>query len=150
MSRAPFQVLVFPFKILPGADIRYAVFKRRIMDKYYWQAIAGGGEEDETPLQAARREAFEETGIDPGSEFVTLDSMATVPVIRVCGFEWGPDVLVIPEYCFGVRSTNDNLQLCGEHIEYKWLNYQKAFELLSWDSNKNALWELNHRLRKET
>jgi dATP pyrophosphohydrolase len=150
MSRAPFQVLVFPFKILSGADIRYAVFKREIMDKYYWQAIAGGGEDDETPLRAARREVFEEAGIDSSGAFVELDSMATIPVIRVCGFARGPDVLVILEYCFGVRSTIDNLQLCGEHIEYKWLNYEKAFELLSWDSNKNALWELNHRLRKET
>ncbi|MFH1372841.1 MAG: NUDIX domain-containing protein [bacterium] len=147
MSRAPFQVLVLPYRIVSGEDIVYAVFKRKPETGGYWQGIAGGGEEGEFPLTTARREAMEEAGIATDSEFLKLDSLSTVPLDGVCGFLWGPDVLVIPEYSFGVRVTTDRLHLSDEHTEYRWLDYHAAHTLLRWDSNKNALWELDKRLR---
>jgi len=124
--------------------IEYAVFRRA--DEGWWQGISGGGEDDETPEQAARREAFEEAGIHRESDLIRLDTMTTMPVVRVCGFAWGKDVLVVPQYCFGVRVQNMELTLSKEHIEYRWLPYEDARDLLKWDNNKNALWELNHRL----
>lgn len=30
---------------------------------------------------------------------------------------------------------------------YRWVRYDEALTLLKWDSNKNALWELDYRLR---
>ena len=148
MARAPFQVLVFPYIILPGRKIRYAVFKREISGRFYWQAVAGGGEDNETPAETARREMREETGINPESEFIVLDSMATVPVIHVCGFAWGDDVLVLPQHCFGAEVGDTSLTLSDEHLEYRWLEYNDAHAILSWDSNRHALWELDLRLRR--
>lgn len=145
MARAPFQVLVLPYRFTPDGT-EYAVFRRS--DGDYWQFIAGGGEDKETPLEAARREAFEESGISPDSEFLALDTMNTVPVVGVCGFQWGPDVFVIPEHCFGARVDNDDLSISREHTECLWVDYDTAADLLHWDSNKNALWELNHRLTR--
>lgn len=145
MARAPFQILVIPYQIFPDGEIRYAVFKRA--DAGYWQGIAGGGENGETPLAAARREAQEEAGIDPRSEFLPLDSLSTIPVVGVGGFAWGNEVLVIPQHCFGVRVLDERLSLSGEHTEYAWLTYDQARSHLHWQSNKNALWELNHRLK---
>ena len=52
--RAPFQILVIPFR-RTAAGLEFAVLRRSDAD--YWQFVAGGGEDDETPLQAARREA---------------------------------------------------------------------------------------------
>ena len=147
MSRAPFQVLVFPYRIMPNNGVLYAVFRGELSTGAYWQGIAGGGENGESPLEAAKREAFEETGIKPHSEYIELDSYAMIPVVNVCGFRWGKDVLVIPEYCFGVRVEDYHLQLSSEHTEFKWLDYESAGKILSWDSNKNALWELDYRVR---
>lgn len=145
MSRAPLQVLVFPYRVTPEG-IRYAVFRRT--DGDYWQAIAGGGDEGETPLKAAQREALEEAGLN-SNEFLALDSLNTVPVVGVCGYlRWGPDVLVVPEHCFGVDVRDQELVLSHEHTEYRWVDYDAAVEMLHWDSNKNALWELNHRLTR--
>ena len=67
---------------------------------------------------------------------------------NVCGFRWGDDVLVIPEYCFGVKVDEEQLQLSYEHTGYRWLSYDRAMEILQWDSNKGALWELNFRVRR--
>ena len=38
--------------------------------------------------------------------------------------------------------------LGDEHSEIKWASYEEAKELLKFDSNKNALWELNERLKR--
>jgi len=144
MARAPFQTLTIPYRQTQDG-IRYAVFLRS--DGGYWQWIAGGGEDDETPLEAAKREAFEEAGIPPDSEFLALDSRNTVPVEGICGYlVWGPEVLVVPEHCFGVRVDEHAIELSGEHTEFRWVDYETAVEMLHWHSNKNALWELNHRL----
>ena len=147
MSRAPYQVLVLPYTITSDSLILYALFKRADAD--YWQGIAGGGEDSESPLEAARREAFEEAGIGMDKEFIKLDFLAYIPVVGVSGFLWGEDVLVIPEHCFGVRVEHERLTLSLEHSDYKWVDYDSAREMLHWDSNKNALWELNHRLTRD-
>lgn len=147
-TRAPFQVLVFPYRILRNKKVLYAVFKRKASTGGFWQGIAGGGEKKESPLQAARREALEEAGIPPNSEYIKLDSFAMIPVVDVCGFEWGNNTLVIPEYCFGVKVENVQLQLSVEHEKYKWVSYNTAKKMLRWDSNKIALWELNYRIKK--
>jgi dATP pyrophosphohydrolase len=146
MARAPFQVLVFPYRIIDDNKILYAVFRR--VDAGYWQGIAGGGEDDETPLEAARREAFEEAGIDAPDGFIELDSHFTVPAEEVAGMIWGQKVLVLPECCFGVEVKDETIVLSDEHDAFRWLNYEAARTLLHWDSNKNALWELDYRLRR--
>ena len=145
MTRAPFQVLVLPFCHIQGRQLEYAVFRRR--DAGYWQFIAGGGENNEKPIEAARREALEEAGIAPDSEYIILDSRNTVPVEGVTGeFTWGKDVYVIPEYTFGVRRNSEAISLSREHTEYRWVSYEDAVAMLQWDSNKNALWELDARI----
>ncbi|MGH3825090.1 MAG: NUDIX domain-containing protein [Pseudonocardiaceae bacterium] len=144
-GRAAFQVLVFPFRP-EGDGFVYALFRRE--DAGYWQGVAGGGEVGESPLQAARREACEEAGVGDGADFVMLDARATMPVVAVTGeFTWGPQVLVIPEYAFGVGVKNAELRLSDEHTEYGWFGFEEACMVLRWDSNRTALWELDHRLR---
>ncbi|OOR05704.1 NUDIX pyrophosphatase, partial [Bacillus mycoides] len=46
--RAPYQVLIFPY-IKTDDSIQYAIFNRS--DYGYWQGIAGGGEDGETPIE---------------------------------------------------------------------------------------------------
>ncbi|MBI4656535.1 MAG: NUDIX pyrophosphatase [Elusimicrobia bacterium] len=148
MSRAPFQILVFPYKITVKKRIYYAVFGRSD-SKNCWQGIAGGGKDNETPLSSAKREAFEEAGIGKNNKYLKLDSYSMLPVVNVCGFKWGPKVLVIPEYCFGVEIRKGRIRLSREHSGFKWVQYSSAMQMLKWDSNRNALWELNHRLKSK-
>jgi len=145
-ARAAFQVLVFPYRSEPTWGFVYARFRRA--DASYWQGVAGGGESNEAPLEAARREAAEEAGVATDAEFVVLDSRATIPVVHVTGdFRWGPDVLVIPEHTFGVRVDSSELMISDEHSECRWFDFEEATKALQWDSNRTALWELDHRLR---
>jgi dihydroneopterin triphosphate diphosphatase len=144
MPRAPFQVLILPFRKIDDS-FQFALFCRA--DDKCWQAVAGGGEAGETPLEAARREAFEEAGISPGAEFIALDSVCSIPVIHFRESEaWGKDVFVIPEHSFGVNCTKQKIILSNEHIRMLWLPYSEALEKFTYDSNRTALWELNQKL----
>ena len=150
MARAPFQVIVFPYRKTAVGLYEYAVFFRRTL-RYgdFWQAISGGGEDDETPLQAARREANEEGGLALDIKFIRLESMVTIPAPQAAGMLWGPEVLVVPEYAFGADAAGQEIVLSEEHTEYRWVDYQTAQQLLRFDSNKNALWELDYRLTND-
>ena len=144
MARSRFQVLVFPFRHSEGR-LEYAVFSRS--DSECWQGIAGGGEDEEVPLAAARREASEEAGVPPAARFIELQTRSSVPVS--CFHEsatWGEELFVVTEHCFGVEITSVDIQLSGEHKVFRWVDYETALALLTYDGNKTALWELNQRL----
>ena len=146
MARAPFQVLVYPYRQVGDGEFEYALLKRS--DAGWWQAIAGGGEDDETPLEAAKRETREETGIASDAPFLQLDSVEPVPVTEFRDSHlWGENVYVIPQFCFGVLAQDGRITLSHEHIAYEWLTYDEACHRLKYDGNRTALWELNQRLR---
>jgi len=142
--RASFQVLVIAFRHTP-AGVEYAVLKRSDTD--CWQFVAGGAEDAETPIQAAERETQEEIGVT--GEMIQLDSASTVPKNCFAAADsWGDDVYVIPEHCFAVHVGRSGISLSQEHTESRWVPYEQACDMLKWDSNRNALWELNERLKK--
>lgn len=116
-----------------------------------WQFIAGGGEnEDSSVTKSAKRETYEEAGIPMNSDFFRLDSCCSIPADCFKNAEtiWGKDCFVLPEYAFGVKLESTSLLLSHEHTEYKWVDYETAREMLKYDSNRTALWELNKRIKQ--
>lgn len=145
MVRAPFNVLVIPFVRQRGGAL-YCVLRRT--DEGWWQWISGGGEGDETPVEAALRETAEETGIS--GQLFALSSQARVPVAAFAARAlWPPDLYVIPEYHFAAEAPSLTVTLSREHSEMRWAGYEEAHHLLRWQSNRVALWELSERLQKD-
>ena len=144
--RAPFQILAIPYKFANTEPV-YCVLHRADYDQ--WQFIAGGGEDNETPKDAAIREIFEEGGV-VADKVISLVSMCHIPVEifpKRHLYGWADDMYVIPEYSFGFE-CNDDIVLSHEHTECVWLSFEEARERLLWDSNKTALYELNCILTK--
>lgn len=142
--RAPFQILVIPYKTM-GTKPLFCIYRRA--DSGDWQFIAGGGEDTETPLEAAKRETFEESGIK-SANWTELKSLSYLPVTVIqekYRRNWEKDTYVIPEYAFGTEYTGD-MTLSAEHTEYIWVTYEEAVKKLKWDSNRTALYELNRIL----
>ncbi len=147
MARAPFQVLIIPYKF-SELGISYCVFKRPESKNVpkMWQWVSGGGENSETKKEAAVREMKEETGISV-INLIELTSQTHIPAIIFEEIAVNyPEVIVIPEYSFGVH-TEETITLSDEHSEYIWTDYNTATQLLMWDSNKTALYELDTKLR---
>ncbi len=144
--RAPFRILAIPYR--KSKEFLFCVFHRADHDQY--QFVAGGGENEETPAQAAIREIAEETGITVPS-VISLTSMAYVPANVISDKHrklWGKELYVIPEYTFGFM-CNAEISLSDEHTGYQWLRYEEAMAKLTWDSNRTALYELRCRLLEE-
>ena len=139
--RSPLQILAIPYRMVDGKPI-YCLFRRS--DSEYWQFIAGGGEDNETPIEAVRREIFEEGGVK-AENIIQLTSMCYVQVDIFRNrhlYGWPKDMYVVPEYAFGFE-CNDEILLSHEHTEYAWLTYDEARAKCKWDSNRTALYELN-------
>jgi dihydroneopterin triphosphate diphosphatase len=149
MKRAPFQILVLPFRKKSDGTFEFASFRRA--DAGYWQAIAGGGDMGETPREAAIRESQEEASLSTTANYYELQSVDSVPRNIFAGADhWSPEIYVIPQYTFGVDCEDQEIILSHEHTEFQWATYAKIRDQFHWDSNKVALWELNERLQDGT
>ena len=143
MARAPFQILVLPYRRQTDG-LEYAIFRRA--DNDGWQGIAGGGEDLETPRDAAVREIQEEAGIT-ATRLLHLDAVGTVSVEHFRErHAWDPALRQIPEYAFGVAVDESAISLSPEHLEVAWLTFEDALARLPWESNRIALRELHNRL----
>lgn len=142
--KAPFNVFVIPYFINEDNSVVYAIFKRS--DEGYWQFIAGGGENNETAMQTAKRESFEEAGISFESKYRDLNFNELLRVEDVRGYLWGPDVKKIPNHGFAVEVRTKQISLSHEHTDYKWVKFDEALNLLKWEGNKRALTLLNEDL----
>lgn len=144
--RAPFQVLIIPYR-RSARDIEYAVLRRA--DMGWWQFVSGGGEGNETPIQAARREVSEELGIVPRGRLRRLDTISSVPKdVFGASKDWGDEIYVVPEFCFAMEIAEENISISTEHTEMRWVDYDAACDLLEYDGNRTALWELKKRLSR--
>ena len=145
--REPYQILSIPYRIVDGTPL-FCIFLRA--DSNYWQFIAGGGENRETPIEAAIRETIEEIGVEP-KNIKQLTCIAYVPAEVIAESRrqhWNKNTYVIPEYSFAFECDSDPT-LSLEHIEYKWLTYDEARKLLKWDSNKVAMCEIKTLLENK-
>ncbi len=142
--RAPFQILAIPYRFKKEKPV-YCVLHRSDCDQ--WQFIAGGGEDSETPAEAAKREIFEESGINTDN----ITKLTAMCYVRADCFSenaranWSSDTYVIPEYSFAFE-CNENITISREHTDFLWLTYDEAMSKLRWDSNKTALYETQQRL----
>jgi len=149
MARAPFQVLVILYR-KHDEIIQYCIFERK--EPYNQiQFVAGGGEGEETLIEAATRELWEETGVEVAS-LLPLKSLCYIPT-NIFSMEqreiWGEEVYVIPEYSFGACVGElDTIRLSSEHMGFRWVTYEEAQKSLKWDSNRTALYELDCILRR--
>jgi dATP pyrophosphohydrolase len=149
MARQPFQVHIYLYRINPSGKYEYAIFQRSDNSEW-WQGICGGMEEGETLEESARRELYEEAGISDDLPIYPLDTHASLPVSIF--FEerqkrWGKDLLIVPMYFYAMPFEGE-ITLSDEHINVRWLTYDKAYELVSFSDQKVALWELNERLKR--
>lgn len=71
--REQYQILSISYRIVDN-KLLFCIFRRA--DSSYWQFIASGG--GETPIEVAKRETFEEVGVEP-KNIKQLTCIAYVP-----------------------------------------------------------------------
>ena len=145
--RAKYNTLIIPYYI--SEVPLYCVLKRE--DMKIWQFVAGGGEGDEIPKLGASRWLCEEIGVCEIdiNLMESLDTIGSVPsnLFEVFRESWKEGLYVIPVYTYAYKMTQTDIELSEEHLDYKWVTYNQAMELLHFDLDKTALWELEMRIK---
>jgi dATP pyrophosphohydrolase len=142
MARQPHNVLVIPY-YREEETIKFAIFKRRRAQ--IWQWIAGGVEDNESFIDTAIRECYEEANITDYKSLIELDTMCSVRA-DIFKQDWPKEIYTVTEHSLAVELVNMDITISDEHTEYRWVTYDEALEMLKYDSNKTAMWELMQRL----
>ena len=118
----------------------------------FWQSVTGSVEGDETPLQAAIREVYEETGLD-ASQYDLQDWQVSnvYEIYPHWRHRYAPGVVENREHLFGLElpSTLPIKLAPNEHVRYEWVDWREAAErVFSW-TNVDALKRLGefHQLK---
>ena len=139
------QVLTIIYRRNKG-KYEFLLLKRTPEKGGFWQPPSGGVEsDDESILEAAYREVYEETSISKKDVIHVFENIhsfiiekhyitgETQPPIKehVYAFEVNPQATV---------SLDGNVYI--EHTEYKWVSYEEAMKMLKWDNNKEGFEKL--------
>lgn len=137
--RRPTQVAIYIFR--QRHNQREYLLLRRIPEAGgFWQGVTGGVEDDETVLETAARELFEETGFS-GLCITQLDYCRSFPVPESMKHHFDSDVTRLTEFAFhakvepGINPTLDP----QEHTEFMWVTYEQALSMLHHQANIDAL-----------
>lgn len=113
---------------------------KRLHPLNFWQSVTGSLEQDETPEQTARRELFEETGLDNVvPEFSGIINI--YPIHPAWRHRYHDDIGYNKEYVF----TASLKEVCtiqnnpAEHSNIEWLDKQAAVAKCSSLTNTRAI-----------
>jgi dihydroneopterin triphosphate diphosphatase len=114
----------------------------------FWQSVTGSVEGDETPLQAAIREVFEETGLD-ANQYNLQDWQASniYEIYPHWRHRYAPSVVENTEHLFGLELPSKlSIKLApDEHVRYEWVDWREAAtRVFSW-TNVDALKRLGEK-----
>jgi dihydroneopterin triphosphate diphosphatase len=110
-----------------------------------WQSVTGSVEADETLLQTAAREVFEETGLIASEHFLSDSQQQNYyEIYAQWRHRYAPDVTHNTEHVFALQLATRSAVVLSpkEHLNYVWLSWQDAALKVFSPSNRAAILQL--------
>mgnify|MGYP000846113631 FL=1 len=143
--KQPISVLVVIHT--PALDV---LLLERAAHPGFWQSVTGSREEDEALIDTARREVFEETGIDaPRQAFADWLLSNRFEIFSEWRHRYAPGVTHNVEHVFSlcVPAPIEVTTAPAEHRNWQWLAWREAAErCFSW-TNRDAILMLPEHIR---
>ena len=107
----------------------------------HWDFVKGNIEEGEEEEETARRELFEETGINNMNIKKGFNQK-----VEYNYYKKNNKVHKIVSY-YLAETEQKEVKLSFEHLDYKWVNYDDLMKLITFDNSKDILKKANELIR---
>jgi len=138
MKKIPKSVLV----IVYSKDKKVLLLKKK-HNENMWQSVTGSLHIDENPSQAAKRELYEETGIN-SDNIIDCGKQYIFEIYDMWKHKYEDGVTHNTEYVFKLEVENiiDIKIDTTEHDSYQWISRVKAAEKVFSHTNRQAIFDL--------
>lgn len=146
-SSKPYKQAISALIVIHTPDLQVLLMERTDFNEA-WQSVTGSREGDESLEQTARREVFEETGID--ACMYTLRNWQQshdFEIFEIWRHRYAPGTTHNTEHVFSLevpRAMAITLAE-GEHRRFKWVSWSQAAEMVFSPSNSDAIRSLPER-----
>lgn len=142
--KQPVSVLV----LIHTPDLRVLLLERAAHPGY-WQSVTGSREADEPLIETARREVFEETGLDmPLDAFEAWNVVNRFEILPLWRHRYAAGVTHNSEYVFSLCLPGERAPRLApdEHRAWRWSDLREAAsQCFSW-TNRDAILMLQDKL----
>jgi len=111
-------------------EIKYLIMRYVPARGNQWDFPKGHMDDGETEEETARREVFEETGL----EFDMISGF-----YEIITFSPKPERIKDVVFYLGIPKTREVKYMKDETYDHKWLNYEEALAILTFDNSRNLL-----------
>lgn len=132
-------------------SFEFLLLKRTPEKGGFWQSVGGVVEKNETLLEAAFREVFEEAGIKKEQVMRVIEDVHFFTYNT--HYLTGKPIPEEKEHVFALEVKPDTKisiehNPCNEHEDFGWFSLEEALNIMKWPENKKALTKLNESLIK--
>ncbi|QBC44904.1 dihydroneopterin triphosphate diphosphatase [Iodobacter fluviatilis] len=143
----PYKQAVSALIVIHTPDLQVLLLERTDFNEA-WQSVTGSREGEELLGQTARREVFEETGID--TQLYKLrdwQQSHDFEIFEIWRHRYAPGTTHNTEHVFSleVPFTLDIALATSEHRRFKWVGWIQAAEMVFSPSNADAIRSLPER-----
>ena len=138
MKKIPISVLVIIYT--KNKDI---LLLKKNNDKDMWQSVTGSLNKNEKPIDAAKREVFEETGLTSDKIF-DCNKQYIFEIYEMWRHKYEDGVTHNTEHVF-LLELEEKIDIVidkSEHLQYEWLPRVKAAEKVFSHTNRQAIFDL--------
>jgi dATP pyrophosphohydrolase len=150
IAARPFKIPESVLVVIHTAELDVLLIERADAPGY-WQSVTGSKDVPGEPAAVtAKREVFEETGIEIGTSAVPLTSLRdwrfrnVYEIYPVWRHRYAPGVTRNTEFVFGLRVPSDVPVTLSprEHVAHEWLPWREAADKCFSPSNAEAILQL--------
>lgn len=128
--------------VIYAKDTNRVLMLQRKDDPTFWQSVTGSIEAEEKPIEAAKREIKEETGLQISSQkqlLVDCNQQIEFEIFPHFRYKYAPNITHCIEHWFLLPLESEQEPILSEHLAYRWVSAEEAINMTKSPNNADAI-----------